>query len=158
MDRNLTRPLYAYVDFNIRKESSAVLDALRNILSEKYNFRFPMFDLAFYAYAKKTGEKLQEDTAGGLIDKSPFLGTVAEVLGEIPIIGILKKLDKCAGYVKNLIDRRKRDVNTIDTDPLDVIYRKLPYYFSLDLADNLENTDVPLVLFLDTYEVLVNEM
>ena len=45
-------------------------------------------------------EKLQQDTAEGLIDKSPFLGTVAEVLGEIPIIGILKKLDKCAGYVK----------------------------------------------------------
>ncbi|MBQ9390444.1 MAG: hypothetical protein IJU07_09750, partial [Synergistaceae bacterium] len=99
MDSTLKRSLHAYVDLNIRRESGSVLNSLRNILSEKYSFNFPMFDLAFYVYAKKTGEKLQQDTAEGLIDKSPFLGTVAEVLGEIPIIGILKKLDKCAGYV-----------------------------------------------------------
>ncbi|MBQ9574490.1 MAG: hypothetical protein IJR27_04335, partial [Synergistaceae bacterium] len=158
MDSTLNRSLHAYIDLNIRRESGSVLNSLRNILSEKYGFNFPMFDLAFYVYAKKTGEKLQQDTAEGLIDKSPFLGTVSEVLGEIPIIGILKKLDKCAGYVKSLIDKRKRDLTAIETEPLDVIYRRLPYYFSLDISDNLEKSDTPLVIFIDTYETLVNEM
>ena len=59
MDSELKRPLYAYIDFNIRKEAGAVLNSLRNILSEKYSFSFPMFDLAFYVYSKKAGEKIQ---------------------------------------------------------------------------------------------------
>ncbi|MBQ9419182.1 MAG: tetratricopeptide repeat protein [Synergistaceae bacterium] len=158
MDEKIKRPLYAYVDLNIRQELSAVLDSLKNILAEKYNFSFPLFDLAVYVYSKKIGEKIHEDETAGLIEKSPFLGTIMEVLDEIPFVGILKKLDKCAGYVKSLIEKRKREVNSIDTDPVDVIYKKLPYYFALDLSDNLEHTNVPLVVFLDTYEVLVNEM
>ncbi|MBR6900722.1 MAG: tetratricopeptide repeat protein [Synergistaceae bacterium] len=158
MDDEIKRPLYVYVDLNIRQEPLSVLDSLRNILTEKYNFNFPVFDLAVYVYSKKIGEKIHEDTTEGLIEKSPFLSTVMDVLDEIPFVGILKKLDKCAGYVKNIIDKKKREVTSIDADPVDVIYKKLPYYFALDLSDNLEDTDTPLVVFMDTYEVLVNEM
>ena len=80
------------------------------------------------------------------------------MLGEVPVLGILKKLDKCAGYVKSLIEKRKRDITSIDIEPIEVIYKRLPYYFALDLSDNLENTKIPLVILIDTYETLVNEM
>ena len=158
MEEKIPRPLYAYCDFNIRQEPRSVLDALKNILSEKYGFSFPLFDLAVYVYSKKIGEKTQEDETSGLIEKSPFLGTVMNVLDSIPIVNIINKLDKCAGYVKNLVDKHKRDFASIDVDTADNVYKKLPYYFACDLSDNLETSNEPLVLFLDTYEMLVNEL
>ena len=157
---SLLRKLMAEMNEKIESPPRTVLDSLRNILTEKYNFNFPMFDLAVYVYAKKIGEKIHDNNnkAEGLIEKSPFLGTVFEVLGEVPVFGILKKLDKCAGYVKSVIEKRKRDITSIDIEPIEVIYKRLPYYFALDLSDNLENTKIPLVILIDTYETLVNEM
>ena len=75
MNEKIESPRYVYVDLNIMREPRTVLDSLRNILTEKYNFNFPMFDLAVYVYAKKIGEKIHDNNnkAEGLIEKSPFL-------------------------------------------------------------------------------------
>lgn len=164
MDEKLECPQYAYIDLNVSQDARTMLTSLRNILEKKYKFKFQLFDLANYVYAKKIGDKLmQEETeginaAGGLIGSSPFLTTVMNVLGDVPVVGLISKLDKCAGYVKSWLEWHKRDVSAIECEPPETVYKKLSYYLARDIADEIEHNDEPLVIFVDTYEMLVNEM
>ena len=158
MKEKIKKPLYAYIDLNISREPRVVLDSLRNMLSADDKFEFPLYDLAVYAYAKKIGEKINEETTEGLIGRSRFLSTVMDALSDIPLVGIVSKLDKCAGYVRDFIVHYKNETTDIGESTPEEIYKKLPYYFACDITDNLQSTTEPLVIFLDTYETLVNEM
>jgi tetratricopeptide (TPR) repeat protein len=153
---------YVCHDFNVVREPRCVLDALRNRLAKVHGFSFPLFDIAMFVYAKKAGEKVNENDCGGLIEKSPVLSLAFSVLGMLPVVGIASRYvalaDKGGGILKNILSKRKRELYEIEAEPIDAVYRKLPYYFALDLAENLRARAGPLVVFFDTYEALVNEM
>ena len=53
MEERLSKPQNLYFDFNIHQDSRAVLEALKNKLSDSYGFRFLLFELGAYNYAKK---------------------------------------------------------------------------------------------------------
>jgi tetratricopeptide (TPR) repeat protein len=162
MNERIERPMSVYVDFNVIQETRAVLGAMRNKLVQGYEFQFPLFDIAAYIYSKKIGEKVLEDEPRGFIEKSDVLNTVFSILGAMPIIGFASQLitaaDKGTGFIKRLVSRRKRELTEIDVEPPEAIFKKLPYYFAQDLGDNMEEATEPLVIFFDTYEMLVNEM
>ena len=46
----------------------------------------------------------------------------------------------------------------IEKETEEETYKNLPYYFSKDLIANIEKIDKPIVILLDTYEKLVNEL
>ena len=56
MKEKLTNPQFVYYDFNIKQDKRGVLERIRNILVNDYEYSFPLFDLALYNYAQKIGE------------------------------------------------------------------------------------------------------
>lgn len=162
MEERLSKPQYLYFDFNIHQDSRAVLEALKNKLSDSYGFRFPLFELGAYNYAKKIGESANAPEVKAYISQSPFLSLLFTIAGKIPgaatIVDVLKFADKSLAYVRTYLANHRRDLIQIETKEADELYHYLPYLFAQDLGNNLEDAKEPLVLFLDTYERVVNEM
>ena len=162
MDEKIQKPLYLYVDFNNKQELRNVLEGMRDKLASDYKFTFPVYDIAMYVYSKKIGEKVREDDTSGFIDKSPALSLIYSSVVLIPVIGIffryLALADKSGGFLRGMLSKRKRELSAIENEPVEILYQNLPYYFAQDLAENLRSSSEPLVVFFDTYEMLVNEM
>ncbi len=162
MDAQMENPRYVYYDFDIRQDMTSVLISIRNILSDRYQFSFPLFDLGMHIYDRKTGKDITAPEVKSYADKSPILNLILTATGNIPIVGVVSLLvqvaDKGAAIIKSVIDKHKRDINLMESKSPKELYHSLQYFFALDMADNLKGTGEPMVFFLDTYEKLVNEM
>lgn len=163
MDEQLSEPRYIYIDLNICQESRAVLERMKNKLVDNYKFDFPLFELGSYAYAKKVGENADPIEVKQLTEKSPLLSMMLSAAGEIPIVGIAAKVlsfaDQGIAYIRTHLKNHNRELKQIEIMEADDLYKYLPYLFSQDLAHNLEKeAEEPLVILLDTYEKLVNEI
>ena len=147
-------PKYIYYDLSVANESRAVLEGMRNKLSKDYNYSFPLFDLGIFTYARKIGENVQADEIKAFADKSPFLSLIFDVGQMIPGIGIVSQImaaaDKGVAYARNVLGKHKQEIYELDALRADELYSKLPYFFALDMTDNLQNTSEPFVVFLDT--------
>jgi hypothetical protein len=162
LDEKIGKPKYTAINLEHIKTPRSVLEAIRNNLSHKFNFKFPVFDLAVYIYARKIGENVTDQEIKTIISKSPILEDVFGILGDLPVIGMGAKLvslaDKGVAAIRTIISSRRIEITEIENETPDLILNKLPYYFAGDLSDNLKNTTEPLVIFFDTYEALVNEL
>ena len=162
IEEKIVQPKYVYFDFNIAQDLRSVLDYIRGQLVKKYNFKFSLYDLGIYSYAQKIGENIKAPEIQGFIDKSPLLACAVEAVGSIPVAGIaiqlLKAADKGVAFIRNVVNDHKRELSEIEYKKPAELYDYLPYLFAQDIADNLDNSDEPLLIFLDTYERLVNEM
>lgn len=162
MEDHLEKPLYVDFDFSTKQDCIGVLTSIRNILVTKYHFKFSLFDLARYNYAQKTGDDISAPNIKTFTAQSELLDTVLSVAGSIPVLDIFSSLFKCAdkGYtfIRNLINNHKKELQDIEILPASELYNHLQVLFANDLSDNLKNSKEPLVIFLDTYERLVNEM
>ena len=159
-----SNPRFVHWDFKFSRERSDVLQSLKTKLEDKYDFAFPLFSLAMYAFMRKTGKPSCAPEIKALIDSSPFLKSVVDIVGEIPTFGMTTKLlvalDRIVAYGRNWYERNERDLIRIEgskDDTPDVLYDSLAYYFAKDVANNLEATEDPFVFLLDGYETLVNE-
>lgn len=156
------KPRFVYFDFDLAQDSRAIMEYMRHKLSTEYGFKFHLFDLGIYAYARKIGEDTNAPEIQGLIDKSQLLACVVETVGAIPIAGmgvqLLKAADKGVAFLRNLIQEHDNELKGIENKTPAQLYEYLPFLFAQDLAANLKNSFEPLVVFLDTYERLVNEM
>lgn len=154
------KPYYLLFDFEIAQDMKTVLSMIKNKLENDYKFDFPMFDLAIYTYAKKIGENAEKPEVKSIVEKSRTLSFILDGLGEFSIAGmaakILKLLDSGIAVIRNA--NAKSDLIDLENEPADETYKKLAYYFSQDLLSNVQNLDKPLIIFLDTYEKLVNEV
>lgn len=162
MEEKLSSPQFVYYDFNIKQDSRSVLESIRNILVSDYKFSFPLFDLALYNYAQKIGEDVKSSEKQSFLSRSKVLSIVLGLVEMIPAVAVVATLMKCAdsgiSIIKNLLNKHTRELIEIEQKSPAELYVYLPYLFAQDLADNLENSEQPLVIFLDTYEKLVNEM
>lgn len=162
MEEKLPHPVYAYIDFEITQESRRTLSRLKSKLQEKAKFTFPLFDLGEYVYAKKTGEQADSPEVQQLTEKSPFLNLVLSIADNIPVVGIAAKVltlaDQSVAYLRNYLNTHSRELSKIEYLEPEALYRYLPVLFSLDMANNMKNATEPVVIFLDTYERLVNEL
>ncbi len=161
-------PLYAFFDFNtgddnkITPDRYTVLTSLRNQLCEKYHFHFSLLDTALYVHASKVGQPYDSPEVRQFTDKSTVLKCL-DAVGEFsrPVgiaVKLISALDKTQAAVRSYIKQNSRIIDEIERLDAREIYRRLPYFFSVDLNDNLKNKKEPLVVFLDTYERLVNEI
>ena len=162
MDERFSDRRYVYFDFNIYQESRAVLTALKNKLTEQCKFTFPLFELGSYMYAKKIGDNPDSPEIKQLTEKSPTLSLALSIAGNIPILGfatsMLSLADKIAAYVGTYLKNHSRELKQIEYMEAEELYRHLPYLFAQDLAHNQEQNSKLLVIMLDTYERLVNEL
>lgn len=156
------KPYYVLHDFENAQDAKGTLLMLKNKLEEAYKFEFPLFDLALYAYAKKIGESAEKPEVQSFIGKSKILSLISDGATEIPVVGIaakvLKYADSTVAILRSASKNNKEDLLKIEQETDEETYRNLPYYFSQDLMANIEKLGKPLVILLDTYEKLVNEL
>ena len=162
MKEKLAAPQFAYYDFNTKQDKRSVLERIRNILVNDYEYSFPLFDLALYNYAQKIGEDVTSSEIQTFLDGSELLTTTLDLAGIIPAASVVTTLMEYAdlglSIINELLNKHKRELIEIELKGAAELYAYLPSLFAQDLAENLEHNRQPLVIFLDTYEKLVNEM
>lgn len=155
-------PFFAEWKFEAAKDSRTVLGRLKNHLEDTYKIPFPLFDYAHYMYARKMGERPDSPEVKGIIGKSSFLSWCMSALDPIPVVGIASKLlqlaDQGVALVQEHMKKHSATVYQIESMEVDDLYKTLPMLFAKDLSAYMEESPKPLVIFLDTYEELVNEL
>lgn len=159
---------YAFLDFErLDNYNNDILEILRYVegnLKGKYNFTFPLFDLVSYTYEVKMGKNATKPELSSIFDENNELSFLKDVITEIPLIGTITKVIYYSDKAKNILQNRlennklKTQLGNIDNMEASEIYDNLPYYFALDLKNNVEKLEYPFVFFIDTYEKLVNEL
>ena len=151
-------------------EMRRVLTRLRNMLLEGWPslFSFDLFDLALLRFSQLAGEQnelvLKENQT--ILDTNPVLAAALESASYIPGISlassVISALNKGYNQLRDIGDYRRQNLlkkaSGVEKLPLRDLLEKLPEYFSEDLAASCRDLEQPLVIFLDTYEKLVNYM
>lgn len=159
---------YEFLDFEkIAELNNNLLEILKYIkydLNKKYNFSFPFFDLAIYEYETKLGKDVTKKELASIFEENAALSVLTDVLEEIPIISPIAKIvsiiDRSKTILKSKLqeNRLKEKLLEINKMTAEEMKTYLPYYFSIDLKENIKNDSTPFVFLIDTYEKLVNEL
>lgn len=159
---------YISVDYDkLDKFNNNILDTLRYMeadLKSRYNFEFPLFDLAAYKYEIEDGKAASKPELKRIFDDNKSLSFLSGVIQDLPIVGTFAKIASYTYEAKNIISDRFKDKELerkfikLDDESKDDIEKYLPYYFALDLTDNIKKDKLPFVFMIDTYEKLVNEL
>lgn len=163
MNEKLKTPRHVMVNFNDSQESRTVLASLKNLIEQEYNekFTFPLFELGLYSYARKLGERADSPEVKKLTDNL-FLRTLMPILGFIPVVSVaasvFSALDQLHSGIGTYLRNSRSELENLEDMEADELKDYLPLLFAQDLSHNLENATEPLVIFLDTYERLVNEL
>ncbi|MBN2898015.1 MAG: hypothetical protein JXO44_04480 [Clostridia bacterium] len=161
---------YVYYDFDWGTGKVKVLEKLRDELSKRYKFKFPEFNTALEIYKEKseTGKHRQEKK-GYFSDREvlgaagDFLADGADLLNLVPGVGpaalsTLKLADTLLAKVSDYWNDKKEVLQQLlNAKPQD-LFEELQFRFAEDLTENMAKQKYPLVIFLDTYEQLVNEL
>ncbi|SHL65719.1 Tetratricopeptide repeat-containing protein [Fibrobacter sp. UWT2] len=160
--KTISSSLQVYFDFNLKQEPRAVLEALRNKLVDDYKFEFPLFDIGSYVYAKKIGENRDRPEVKSFIERSVILRCAFAAVEDIPVVGIASLIarlaDKGIAVFRNMKAKNRDELQKIEVMSHEELQDYFPVLFARDIAANMEGKNEPLVIFLDTYEQLVNEM
>lgn len=154
---------YVELDFDFveRREPYRVIGLLKKKLSQAYNFQFPLFDVACYTFLCRIGEDGDQAEIQSFVGGSQVLNFLCDAASMIPgtsmISGILKLVDEGVAVVRNLFSNKKQLLHSFETMDIRQLRDQLPAYFASDLRANLKKEKQPFVIFLDTYEKLVNE-
>jgi hypothetical protein len=161
---------YVYYDMKTDTSKMAILTGLRKILMKNYGFTFPVFDLAINVYLLKIGRNIITKEQEGFISDNQYAAVATDIagagidlLGIIPLAGPavsggIKIIDTLIAYHRNKDAHRKIELSKLQSDSPEEILNNLQINFAKDLADNLKDAKYPLVVFFDTYELLVNEL
>lgn len=154
---------YVELDFDFveRRESYRVIGLLKKKLSQAYNFQFPLFDVACYTFLCRIGEDGDQAEIQSFVGGSQVLNFLCDAASMIPgtsmISGILKLVDEGVAVARNLFSNKKQLLRSFESMDIRQLRDQLPAYFASDLRANLKKEEQPFVIFLDTYEKLVNE-
>ena len=154
---------YVELDFDFveRREPYRVIGLLKKKLSQTYNFQFPLFDVACYTFLCRIGEDGDQAEIQSFVGGSQVLNFLCDAASMIPgtsmISGILKLVDEGVAVARNLFSNKKQLLHSFETMDIRQLRDQLPAYFASDLRANLKKEKQPFVIFLDTYEKLVNE-
>lgn len=154
---------YVELDFDFveRREPYRVIGLLKKKLSQAYNFQFPLFDVACYTFLCRIGEDGDQAQIESFVGGSQVLNFLCDAASMIPgtsmISGILKLVDEGVAVARNLFSNKKQLLHSFETMDIRQLRDQLPVYFASNLRANLKKEKQPFVIFLDTYEKLVNE-
>ncbi len=154
---------YVELDFDFveRREPYRVMGLLKKKLSQAYNFQFPLFDVACYTFLCRIGEDGDQAEIQSFVGGSQVLNFLCDAASMIPgtsmISGILKLVDEGVAVARNLFSNKKQLLRSFESMNIRQLRDQFPAYFASDLRANLKKEKQPFVIFLDTYEKLVNE-
>ena len=164
MDEKLDAPKYISIDFKSEIDPQTVLIRMRTQLNDKYAFTFDEFDIGLFNYAQKCGEQADMAKIQSLSEKSDVLNLLLAAADFVPGASVVSKIfsavDQVTALARNKAHLKKYEdlIKKLSYMERDQIYAMLPELFSNDINRNLENATEPLVIFIDTYELLVNEL
>lgn len=148
-------------DFVERREPYRVMGLLKKKLSQAWNFQFPLFDVACYTFLCRMGEEGNKTEVESFVSGSQVLNFLCDAASMVPgaslVGGILKLVDEGVAVARNLFSSKKQVLRSLESMDIRQLRDQLPVYFAADLRANLKKEKQPFVIFLDTYEKLVNE-
>lgn len=157
---------YVHLDFeNVLCNEKDILCELKKRLICQYRFSFDLFEYALYSYEIKCGKTLEDPDVKTLVEQSPFLSVVLDDADAIPLFSpisaILRAADSTVAYlrrIKSLISERESIFEEIDGQSLNELKDNFLYYFICDMIKNLSGEELPMIILMDSYEKLVNEL
>ena len=153
---------YVYYDLKLSQESHVVLDSLKNQLKGDSKIDFPLFELGLYVYYRKIGLKPDSLEVKKLTDQSKVLKMLISLLGKVPVISIATEIFSLAeqglAVVLTYVKQHRKELAEIELLDAHQLHDYLPFLFAQDLSHSLKTNNEKLVVFLDTYEYLVNEL
>ena len=135
-----------------------ILLKMRNQLIDKYKFKFKLFDKTLYQYYESIGIHKERPEMQMILSRNENVSQAVEVIKDLLgnngiFITALKTVDLGVSFIKKLIDNDK------DTLSSEILYENLAKCFALDLQNNLAKKQIiennPLVIFIDTFEMLI---
>lgn len=168
MKNNEKEAKICYIDFEKLKtfngEPASILNAIKVELKNKFNYEFPLFELAYYEYKIKLGVDISKPELRNILLKNKELNFLASFIEEIPLVGTFSKIlsivDEGASILRNRLNdsNLKSKIENIQNITAQEQEEMLSYYFALDFQNNLKKEKYPFVFQIDTYERLVNEL
>ena len=137
-----------------------ILLKMRNQLIDKYKFKFKLFDKTLYQYYESIGINKERPEMQMILSRNENVSQAVEIIKDFLgdkgiVITALKTIDLGITFIKKLLDNDK------DTLSSEILYENLAKCFAMDLQSNLVKNQVseniPLVIFIDTYETLIKE-
>ncbi len=159
-----------YIDLSIRHDMISVLEMMKNTLSDTCKFDFSLFEIALFLYAKRVGTAANSIDTKQVIDSSPVLSLLFQIAKALPLVGSAAKIleiattaiplfDKAFSIFSTKLKMHDKYVRSLDSMDTNTLYKHLPVAFAHDMTDNLKrNNEEPVVIFLDTYEMLVSNI
>ncbi|RPI17295.1 MAG: tetratricopeptide repeat protein [Ignavibacteriae bacterium] len=155
--------IHASLDFALpeyRNEETA-LYYLRKVLKDNFKIQFPAFEIAYAVYWQKIHPQTPITNASmPLLDESGILTNMVSTLGNIPIVGLIPGITstvyKGHQYFKQWWTKRgEQELYNLPELEAKEILERLPMFFASDLKDYLQKYNKPCVIFIDTYEALL---
>lgn len=155
------------MDFCLKKEVESdyisqskeeILLKLRNKLIDEYKFKFDKFDQILYKYYERIGISKDKPEFQMLLSRNENVSNIIDIakdlIGPLGIpVNIFKLIDM---GVTSITRGRKNDMN-LDDDSYEQLYEYLQYVFAFDLNENVSKLNSPLVILIDTYEMIQKE-
>jgi hypothetical protein len=158
--------VWATIDLDIPtyRNQETALFILRNALSLKYKIHFSSFDLAYTLYWQKIHPQtpMTKDNFP-LFSGSGIVAGIFRALGEMPYIGVIPKLSKAIKVSGNVFrewwkKKGEKELSLLHTLEAKDILDRLPMFWANDINEFLEKRDKNIVIFLDTYEAIWENM
>lgn len=167
---------YIIYDFDEGTNRRNVILRFKNML-KKQGFSFPLLETAEYLHAQKSGtsteqeiEKKEEGLDNPyieiLVSAVDLVVPGASLITSIAQCAKDKLLDKenakqffdkfCHKYFSGKENSLKKQIKDMKELEASELLEHFDEYFSTDLVNAMEDSKEPLVIFLDTYEMLVN--
>ena len=155
--------IWTSVDLQLEehRKKNTFLVTLKYDLQEKYKIDFPAFEIAHAIYWKKANPEIPLRKDNYLLFKgNNVFDDIFGIASTISPLGIVHTAGKL--ILKDLPDylrewwttKGEKELKHLSEEEPLTIEEKLSYYWALDLNNYLRCTSKPVVLFVDTYEVL----
>ncbi|MBI5404162.1 MAG: tetratricopeptide repeat protein [Ignavibacteriae bacterium] len=166
IENELKEIIWSTIDLDIPayRDQETALFILRNTLSQKYKIHFPSFDLAYTLY----WQKIHPQTPMTKDNFPLFSGTgvvagIFRALGEMPYIGVIPKLSKAIKVSGNVFrewwkKRGEEELTMLHTLEAKDILDRMPMFWASDINEFIEKKNRKIVIFLDTFEALWENM
>ena len=155
--------IWASIDLQLdeHRKKNTFLVTLKNNLQEKFKIDFPAFEFAHAIYWKKANPEIPLRKDNYLFFKgNNAFDDIFGIASKISPLGIVHNAGKF--ILKDLPDylrewwttKGEKELKQLSEEEPLIIEERLSYFWAQDLNNYLERTSKPVVLFIDTYEVL----
>jgi len=146
---------YSLYDVKWNGKSADVIDVLltmRADLGRRYRFKFPIFDFAIEKLNKTKYDHANNNLHDNSMNLIRVMESVCGVGASITVADAAYNLG--AATWKYYCEKRDKYFKLISVQSPDEIRKIIQTYFALDINENMRKKNVPIVFFIDSFEIL----